>query len=83
MAYQLREINLATLEYMQKNVVSVEANLLAKKSKMKIENRVAIKEEPSTSLDAKLDTLVKTMEKMMERMIMGDKAVAREPHGCP
>lgn len=83
MAYQLRERNPTTLEDMQKNVVIVEANLLAKKSKLKIEKRVTIKEEPSTSSDIKLDTLVKTMEKMMEKMTLLDKAVAREPQGGP
>jgi len=34
MAYQLREHDPTTLEDMQKNVVSVEANLLAKRARM-------------------------------------------------
>jgi len=72
MAYQLRERSPATLEDMQKNGVSVEANLLIKKSKMKPEKKVTIKEESSSSSDGKLDTLIKTMEKMMERMTIAN-----------
>lgn len=49
MAYHLRERNPTTLEKMQKNVVSVEANLLAKKAKLRVEKRVTIKEEPFSS----------------------------------
>jgi len=64
---------------MQKNVVSVKSNLLAKKSKMKTERKVTIKEDTSTSSNAKLDTLVKTMEKMMERMTLGDRDIEIEP----
>lgn len=66
---------------MQKIDVNVEANLLAKKTKMKTKKRVTIKEEPSTSSDIKLDTLVKTIEKKMEKMTLTDKVVAREPKG--
>jgi len=43
-SYQLREKNPETLEQMQSNVVSVEANLLAKKARMRNEKRVVIKE---------------------------------------
>jgi hypothetical protein len=49
MSYQLRERNYATLEDMQKSVVSVEANLLARRARQRTERRVTIKEEPSTS----------------------------------
>ena len=45
---------------MQSNVVSVEANLLAKKARLRNERRVTIKEETSTS-DLKIDNLVKTL----------------------
>ena len=83
MAYQLRERFSATLEDMKKNFVSLEANLLAEKSKLKTENMVTIKEETSTSSDVKLDTLVKTMDNMMERMTLGDRAISREPQGDP
>jgi len=43
MSYNLRERNLETLEQMKSNDVSVEANLLAKKAKMRNEKRVVIK----------------------------------------
>lgn len=65
----------ATLEEMQQNAVSVEANLLIKKSKSKpesTENKVVFKEESSSSLDVKLDTLIKTMERMMDRISITD-----------
>ena len=52
---------------MQRNTVSVEANLLAKRSRMRNEIRVTIKDEPSTS-DSKIDSLAKTMERMMDRL---------------
>jgi hypothetical protein len=69
MYYQLRERNPATLEEMQRNVVSVEANLLAKRARLRIERRVTIKEEPSTPyVDEKIDSLVRTMERMMDRL---------------
>lgn len=68
MVYQLGERNSTTLGGIQKNVVSVEANLLSKKAKLRIEKRETIKEEPSSSSDVKIDTLVKTMEKPMERI---------------
>ena len=56
MSYQLRERNYATLEDMQKSVVSVEENLLARRARQRIERSVTIKEDPSTSSsDAKLD----------------------------
>jgi hypothetical protein len=44
MSYQLREKNYATLEDMQKSVVSVEANLLARRARQSNERRVTIKE---------------------------------------
>lgn len=57
MAYHLQEHDPTTLEDMQKNIVSVEANLLAKRAIMRSEKRVTIKEETST-LDFKMDTLI-------------------------
>jgi hypothetical protein len=69
MSYQLSERNSTTLEDMQKSAISVEANLLAKRAWKRMERRVAIKEEPSTSSsDAKLDSLDRPMERMMERL---------------
>ena len=68
MSYQLREWN-PTLEDMEKCVVSVEENMLAKRDRQWIERRVTIKDEPSTSTaDEKIDSLVRTMERMMERL---------------
>ena len=57
MAYQLREHDPTTLEDMQKNVVSVATNLLAKTARMRSEKRVTIKEEASSS-DAKMDNFI-------------------------
>lgn len=45
MSYESRERNLATLQEIQRNAVSVEANMLAKGARMKIEMRVTIKVE--------------------------------------
>lgn len=59
LAYQLRERNPDTLEDMQKKIISVEENLLDKKSKMKAERRGGVKEEASTPSNTKMDTLVK------------------------
>ncbi len=67
MSYQLRERNLETLEKMQSNVFSVEANLLAKKARMRNEKKVLFKEEASTS-DGKLDVLARSLETIMDRL---------------
>ena len=48
MSYQLRERKSATLEDLQKSVVSVEANILARRARQRTKRRVTIKEEPST-----------------------------------
>ncbi len=68
MAYQLRERDLATLEDTQKIAVSVEANLLAKRSRTKAEKKVTIKEEAST-----FDHLPRKIEKMFDRFTIADK----------
>jgi len=79
MEYQLRERDPATLEEMQANVIKVEANILAKKAKLKYECKVTIKEEPSTSTsDKKIDNLVRVVEKMMQRININDQAQMRE-----
>jgi hypothetical protein len=81
MSYQLRERNYATLEDMQKSVVSVEANLLARRARKRTERRVKIKEEPSTSTstsDARIDSLVITVGRLMERLETGDRNPPRE-----
>ncbi len=43
MTYELRERDPTTLEEMQANALKVKANLLAKKSKLKVERTVTIK----------------------------------------
>ena len=53
--------------------MSMEANLIIKKSKIKTEKMVTIKEETSTSSEGKLDTLIKTMEKMMDKMAITER----------
>ena len=74
MAYQLMERNPATLEDIQKNAVSVEANLLMKRARARNERRVTIKDEPSTSsFDAKMDTLIRTIERMVGRMSITER----------
>lgn len=67
MAYQLREINPPTLEEMQSVAVSVEANLLAKRARVRNERRGTSKDESSPS-DLKIDGLAKSMEKLMDRI---------------
>ena len=68
---------------MQKNVVSVEANLLANKAKFGSEKRVTIKQESSLSSNVNMDNLVKTMERMMERMTLTNMVAPRQPQGVP
>jgi hypothetical protein len=69
---------------MQRDVVSVEANLLSKRARQRTERRVTIKEEPSTSfVDAKIDSLVRTMERMMEILDIIDRTPPRENQPGP
>ena len=74
MAYQLREREYNTLEDMQKGAVSVEANLIEKKARLRAEKRVTYRDDnvASTS-DPNYDRLSKNMEKlqqMMEKMVV-------------
>ena len=52
---------------MQSNVFSVDANLLAKKARMRNEKKVVFKEETSTS-EGKVDILGKSLERVMDRL---------------
>ena len=52
---------------MQKNVVGVEVNILAKKARLRNERRVTMKEEASSS-DTKIYHLGKNLERMMDRL---------------
>ena len=84
MSYQLRERNSTTLEEMQRDAVSIEANLLAKRSRLRTERRVTIREEPSTSTsNAKIDSLVRTMERMMDRINFNERTIPREDQPAP
>ena len=84
MSYQLRERKSATLEDLQKSVVSVEENILARRAMQRTQMRVTIKEEPSTSsLDAKIDSLAIAMERMMERLTIADRNPPRENQAAP
>ena len=67
MAYQLRERDLATLADMQNIVVSVEANLIAKRNRARTERRTTFKEEPS-SFEKKLDAIIKGMDRLGDRV---------------
>lgn len=67
MAYQLRERAPPSLADMQNIAVSVEANLIAKRTKAKNERRITFKEEPST-FDQKLDAIMKGMERLGDRV---------------
>lgn len=65
MAFQRKERNLASLEDIQSVAVSVEANLLAKRARVRNERRGSAKDEPSPS-DIKIDSLAKGMENLMD-----------------
>jgi len=75
MAFQLRERNPPTLEDMQSVAVSVEANLLAKRARVRNERMTPLKDETSP-FDQKMDALVKGMEKLMDRI----EVIERKPH---
>ena len=79
MAYQLRERDPLTLEDMQRGFVSVEANLIEKRARMRKEKKFTYKDETMASTsDAKIDSLVRTMERMMERINLNERAPPRE-----
>jgi len=61
------ERNPPTLEDMKSVAVSVEANLLDKRARVRNERRGSAKDEPSPS-DSKIDILVEGMEKLMDRI---------------
>ena len=73
MAYQLRERDYLTLEDMQKGAVSVEANIIEKRNRLRLEKRVTYKD------DTKIDNLVKAMERMLEKINLNDRVPPREP----
>jgi hypothetical protein len=84
MSYQLRERNSTSLDDMQRSVIIVEANLLAKRARQRSERRVTIKEEPSTSnTDSKLDSLARAVELMLERLTVSDINPPRDNTPAP
>jgi len=65
MAYQLRERDYNTLEDMQKGAVSVEANLIENKARMKTERRVTYRDDIVAST-SDYDRLSKNMEELQQ-----------------
>ena len=59
---------------MQKGAVSVEANLIEKRARMRAENKVTYREDTTASTsDSKFNDIAKNMnrlEKMMEKMVV-------------
>jgi len=67
MAYQLKERAPETLADAQKVVVTVEANLIAKRNRARLEKRTTFKEEPS-AFDQKLDAILTGMKRLGDRV---------------
>jgi len=83
MAYQLRERAPQTLADMQNIAVSVEANLIAKRNKTRMERRTTFKEEPS-ALDQKLDAIITGMHRLGDRVeSVGRKSSWEGPQNNP
>ena len=61
MAYQLKERAPQTLADAQNVVVTVEANLIAKRNRARMERRTTFKEEPS-AFDQKLDAIINGLQ---------------------
>jgi hypothetical protein len=80
MAFQLRERNTTTLKEMQDSAISVEANLLIKRSKLEAEDRKNKEKEQLKSSEAKLDILAKTMEEMLHRISIREKLDVQRHH---
>ena len=74
MAYELRDKEYNTLEDMQKGAITIEANLMEKRARLKAEKRVTYRDDnvASTS-DPKYDRLSKNVEElqqMIKRMVV-------------
>lgn len=67
MAYQLTERTPQTLADMKNVAVSVEANLIAKRNRERMERRTTFKEEPS-AFDHKLDAIISGLQRLGERV---------------
>ena len=67
---------------MQKGAVSIEANIIKKRNRLRLQKRVTYKDDllPSAStFDTKIDNLVKVMERMLEKINLSDRVPPREP----
>ena len=58
MAYQLRERDPLTLEDVQRRAISVEANLIEKRARLKSEKRVTYKDETMASTSSLMPKLI-------------------------
>ena len=67
MAYQLKERDCQSLEDAQRVAVTVEANLIAKRNRARLEKRTVFKEEPS-AFDQKLDAILNGMKRLGDRV---------------
>lgn len=65
--FNLKKRNPPTLEDIQSVAVSVEANLLSKRARVRNERRTPLKDETSP-FDQKMDALAKGMERLMDRI---------------
>ena len=66
---------------MQRGDVSVEANLIEKRARMRSEKRVTYKDEnmaSTSSSDVKINNLVRVMERMMEIINLSERKPPRE-----
>ena len=66
-AFQLREREPETLEDAQKAAFTIEANLIAKRNRARLEKRSIYKEEP-TAFDQKLDAILNGMKRLGDRV---------------
>lgn len=67
MAYQLRQRAPRKLEEMHSIAVSVEANLISKQYRARVERRTPFKEEPY-AFEHKLDDIIKGMDRLGDRV---------------
>ena len=67
---------------MQKGALSVDANIIEKRNRLRLEKRVTYNDDllPSTSAsDTKIDNLVNVMEMMLEKINLNEILPPREP----
>ena len=77
MAYQLKERAPETLQDAQKVAVTVEANLIAKRNRARLEKRTTFKEEPS-AFDQKLDAILNGMKRLGDRVELVERKASWE-----